>query len=182
MKKLLCMFLAAGLLTAHALADDYVNVEPGENDLTKAQVKEFVVAFFAEKCGVEESVLREAQWTIQFGHSTLETAEDAVVREVQEELGVEAKIIRPLWLNQAFFTEVVSGEKYHELCLYYLMDVSQTPLLSWGERFERTEGKHHHSFEWLPFEQLQQEYLYPTFIKTAIFHLPEHLEVIRNFD
>lgn len=111
-----------------------------------------------------------------------ETAEDAVVREVQEELGVEAKIIRPLWLNQAFFTEVVSGEKYHELCLYYLMDVSQTPLLSWGERFERTEGKHHHRFEWLPFEQLQQEYLYPIFIKTEIFHLPEHLEVIRNFD
>lgn len=78
MKKLLCTILAAGLLTAHALADDYVNVEPGKNDLTQAQAKDFAVAFFAEKCGVEESVLREAQWTIQFGHSTLETAEDAV--------------------------------------------------------------------------------------------------------
>ncbi len=31
-----------------------------------------------------------------------ETAEDAVVREVQEELGVTPKIVRPLWLNQAY--------------------------------------------------------------------------------
>ena len=29
-----------------------------------------------------------------------ETAEDAVIREVQEELGITANIERPLWLNQ----------------------------------------------------------------------------------
>ena len=34
-----------------------------------------------------------------------ETAEAAVVREVQEELEITPEIIRPLWLNQAFFTE-----------------------------------------------------------------------------
>ena len=42
-----------------------------------------------------------------------ETAEYAVIREVQEELGVTPKIVRPLWLNQAFFTEDVDN-------LYYL--------------------------------------------------------------
>ena len=31
-----------------------------------------------------------------------ETAEDAVIREVQEELGIVPKITRALWLNQAF--------------------------------------------------------------------------------
>ncbi|NMA06457.1 MAG: NUDIX domain-containing protein, partial [Ruminococcaceae bacterium] len=36
--------------------------------------------------------------------SMSETAEHAVVREVQEELGITPKIVRPLWLNQAFFT------------------------------------------------------------------------------
>ena len=44
-----------------------------------------------------------------------ETLENAVVREVKEELSIDAKIIRPLWLNQGFFTEDVSGENYHEL-------------------------------------------------------------------
>lgn len=78
MKKLFCLILALAALSAHAFADGYVNVKPGKNDLTKAQVKEFAVAFFAEKCGVEESVLRKADWLIQFGHSTVETAEDAI--------------------------------------------------------------------------------------------------------
>ena len=35
-----------------------------------------------------------------------ETAEEAIIRELQEELRINAKIIRPLWLNQSFFTEV----------------------------------------------------------------------------
>ena len=46
-----------------------------------------------------------------------ETAENAVIREVQEELGVTTKIARPLWLNQAFFTEDVDHLNYHELCI-----------------------------------------------------------------
>ena len=43
-----------------------------------------------------------------------ETAENAVIREVQEELGVTPKIARPLWLNQAFFTEDVDNLHYHD--------------------------------------------------------------------
>lgn len=38
-----------------------------------------------------------------------ETAEQAVIREVYEELHVTAEIVRPLWLNQAFFKEEVDG-------------------------------------------------------------------------
>ena len=52
-----------------------------------------------------------------------ETAEHAVVREVQEELCVTTKVIRPLWLNQAFFTEDVDKLNYHELCLYFLKQI-----------------------------------------------------------
>lgn len=40
-----------------------------------------------------------------------ETAEEAIVRELREELGVEAAIVRPLWLCQSFFTEDVKQEK-----------------------------------------------------------------------
>ena len=55
-----------------------------------------------------------------------ETAEHAVVREVEEELNITPKIIRPLWLNQSFFTEDVDKLNYHEICIYYLMDISET--------------------------------------------------------
>lgn len=58
-----------------------------------------------------------------------ETAEHAVIREVQEESGFTTRIVRPLWMNQAFFTEDVDNLKYHELCIYFLMDITGTDLL-----------------------------------------------------
>ena len=102
-----------------------------------------------------------------------ETAEHAVVREVQEELGVTPRIVRPLWLNQAFFTEDVDNLRYHELCIYFLMDITDTDLLTRGEKFTSSEGTRMHTFEWLAFEQLKEEYFYPLFLKKEIFHLPD---------
>ena len=101
-----------------------------------------------------------------------ETAEGAVVREMKEELGVTAKVVRPLWLNQAFFNEDVSKINYHELCIYFLMDVSDTDLLSRGEKFTVNEGEKTLTFEWLAFERLKDEYFYPLFLKEEIFNLP----------
>ena len=103
-----------------------------------------------------------------------ETAEDAVIREVREELGVDPEIIRPLWLEQSFFTEDVDGLRYHELCVYFLIDVTKTAVMDRGNRFTLREGRHIHDFEWLAFERLKDEYFYPLFLKTEIFRLPEH--------
>lgn len=104
-----------------------------------------------------------------------ERVEDAVLREVREELGIEVRIVRPLWLSQSFFNEDVVRVDYHELCLYFLVDASATDLLTRGDRFRGPELRHVHDFEWLPFERLKDEYFYPLFLKTEIFHLPEQL-------
>ena len=101
-----------------------------------------------------------------------ETAEEAVVREVQEELGIIPKIIRPLWLNQAFFTEDVDHLHYHELCIYFLMDIENTDLMLRGEIFNVAEGHRIHTFEWVEFDRLKDEYFYPVFLKKDIFNLP----------
>ena len=106
-----------------------------------------------------------------------ETAEHAVVREVEEELNITPEIIRPLWLNQSFFTEDVDQLNYHEICIYYLMDIFGTGLLDKGERFTLHEGRHTHDFEWLAFERLRDEYFYPIFLKTDIFNLPEQFTI-----
>lgn len=104
-----------------------------------------------------------------------EKAEQALLREVKEELGAAARIVRPLWLNQAFFTEDVDQIAYHELCLYFLVDLSGSDILQRGERFTLLEGAYRHEFAWLPFENLEKEYFYPLFLKKEIFHLPGHL-------
>ena len=101
-----------------------------------------------------------------------ETAQEALQRELQEELGISARIQRPLWLNQAFFTEDVDGEFTHELCLYFLMDAAGTGLLERGESFTRHEGQRRHEFIWLPLEELQGTYFYPLFLKEGLSHLP----------
>lgn len=106
-----------------------------------------------------------------------ETAEHAVVREVQEELGITPKIVRPLWLNQAFFTEDVDHLDYHELCVYFLMDISHTDLLLRGERFEWKEGNRTHVFEWLTFKRIKDEYFYPLFLKKEIYNLPKEFTI-----
>ena len=98
-------------------------------------------------------------------------------RLVEEELGITPKIIRPLWLNQAFFTEDVDNLHYHELCIYFLLDISETDLLSQGESFTANEGERVHSFEWMAFEHLQEAYFYPLFLKTEIFNLPKEFTI-----
>lgn len=106
-----------------------------------------------------------------------ETAEDAVIREVQEELGIVPKITRALWLNQAFFKEDVDNLNYHELCIYFLMDISDTALLLRGEKFTTNEGDRTHTFEWLEFNRLKNEYFYPSFLKNDIFNLPNKFTI-----
>lgn len=111
-----------------------------------------------------------------------ETAEDAVIRETKEELNIVARIIRPLWLNQGFFKEDVDGLQYHEICIYFLMDISDTDLLSRGDAFFRQEGVHRHTFQWLKYEQLQHEYFYPVFLKKQIFDLPQTFMIQTEYE
>lgn len=111
-----------------------------------------------------------------------ETAECAIMREISEELRTTAKIIRPLWLNQGFFQEDVSGENYHELCIYYLMDTESSGLLERGERFEVDENGERLVFEWLEFDLLRDMYFYPVFLCESIFALPDELTIIANYD
>ena len=103
-----------------------------------------------------------------------ERVEDAILRELKEELDISAEIIRPLWVNQAFFVEEVSKDKFHEICFYFLIDTSKCALLKRGEKFTRKDGKHTLTFEWLNIEELKDKYLYPEFIKKEIFNLPEY--------
>ena len=106
-----------------------------------------------------------------------ETAEEALLREIDEELKIDANIVRPLWLNQAFFNEDVTKINYHEICVYFLVDVKQTKLLTFGDKFILQENEHTHVFEWLDFARLKNEYFYPLFLKEEIYNLPNEFAI-----
>ena len=118
-------------------------------------------------------------WYIPGGRVHLqETAETAIRREMLEELAIEPRIVRPLWMVQNFYNEDVNREDYHELGLYFLVDVQGTDLLSRGEEFYAEEEGKANIFRWTPFEELKDLYLYPLFIKEEIFRLPDSLQLI----
>lgn len=96
---------------------------------------------------------------VKFG----EAAEEALVRENKEELHIDAKIIRPLWINQDFFNEDTDNIPFHELCIYFLLDITNTDILEMGNKFLLKEGNQLHEFEWLNIHTLQDKYFYPLF-------------------
>lgn len=107
-----------------------------------------------------------------------ETAETALLRELEEEVGICGKILRPLWLAQDFFHEVVNNEDYHEIGLYYLVDVQDSGLLERGQTFVTREENQVNTFQWIPLDQLSRLFLRPSFLAQEIFHLPEELKII----
>lgn len=103
-----------------------------------------------------------------------ETAEAAIARELREELHASLPILRPLWLCQDFFTEEDSGERFHEICLYYLVDGGALP----RESFAYAEGERINRFSWTPLEAVKTMRLYPDFLRERIFRLPGQMEMI----
>ena len=107
-----------------------------------------------------------------------ESANDAIIREMNEELDITISPIRPLWLNESFYIEEQNNKRYHEICIYYLVDYSNSNLLARGNKFTKQEGDKILFFEWIDFSKLKDMYIYPNFIKTEIFNLPSELKFI----
>ena len=95
--------------------------------------------------------------------------------EVREELDMALPPHRLAFMAESFFT--LMGIRYHEMCLYYLME-APSELLSRGERFTRVEGEEVHHFRWVKFEELRGLSFYPIFLKERIFSLPDTPEFI----
>lgn len=107
-----------------------------------------------------------------------ETAEQALKRELKEELGEELHIVRPLWMVQSFFCESVRNEKFHEICLYYLVNVLENSKLLENESFERKEKHQEYQYYWCNHEKLSNYKVYPEFITNKLEGLPRTLELI----
>ncbi len=125
-------------------------------------------------------------WYLPGGRVKLhEPLEDALCREVREELALSARVIRPLWLVENFYRMDTQGEKdvpFHELCVYFLVELS-TDALPEGETFSQKDSDGvWHQYRWLSREDLQRELLYPSFLRYEWPHLPESLELRTLWD
>ena len=134
-------------------------------------------------------VMREEEinhWYLPGGRVKLhEPLEDALRREVAEELALPARIVRPLWLVENFYTMDTKEGKdipFHELGLYFLVELS-TDALPEGETFSQKDSDGvWHQYRWFSREDLQGVLLYPSFLKEEWPRLPESLELRTLWD
>ena len=105
-----------------------------------------------------------------------ETSEDAILREIKEELKIDITDYRPLWLNECFFDEC--GKNFHEIGMYYYVDISNTSFNHFKTEFELEEGKRINTYAWLDINNLDNISLYPEFIKTEINNITDTFKLI----
>lgn len=111
-----------------------------------------------------------------------ESSTAAIKRELKEELFIDINNFRPLWLNECFFIEESVNEKFHELCIYYLVDISDTGFNHFEDKFILKENGRNNYFEWISFDRLGEQTVYPLFIKDEIYNLPKHLEIRIDYE
>lgn len=122
-------------------------------------------------------------WYLPGGRVKLhESAEAALKREFAEELYLPAEIKRPLWLVESFFMLEGKNEKFHELCLCYLVDLPYENLPA-ADTWEQADSDGaSHIFRWLTPEEVRGARLYPVCLKECFPALPEHLELVTVFE
>ena len=89
-----------------------------------------------------------------------EKTEDAVVREVKEELGVEAQAGQLAFVVENCFEQ--DGVSYHNIEFHYLVDLLEDAPLTMQEDEKRQ------PCEWIDIDKLEGINLVPAFLKTAL--------------
>ncbi|HEY3062276.1 MAG TPA: NUDIX domain-containing protein [Chloroflexota bacterium] len=107
-------------------------------------------------------------WVLPGGRvEMLESAEIALARELREELAVEARIKRLLWLNENFFP--LDGLAYHEIGLYFLVDLPDS--VPFDSDFYARDAGVQLVFRWFALDDLPN--VEPSFLGGGLRDLPD---------
>lgn len=91
-----------------------------------------------------------------------EPVQDAVKREIREEVGLDLEIDRLLVVHENFFQGDNINARWHELAFYFLMKYN-------GETIPECKSKGMHgekeSLHWIPIDEYSNYLAYPTFFK-----------------
>ena len=103
---------------------------------------------------------RGKYYTIGGAIQVNERTEDAVVREVREELGVKAEALQLAFVVENRFEQ--AGIHYHNIEFHYLVDLLEDAPLTMQE------DKKMQPCEWIDLDKLKGINLVPAFLKTAL--------------
>ncbi|HEY1349821.1 MAG TPA: NUDIX hydrolase [Ktedonobacteraceae bacterium] len=111
-------------------------------------------------------------WFLPGGHIELgETAAEALLREMQEELDCTVEVSRLVWIMENFFTGS-NCERLHEVAWYFLMNTPALCEYPLDQPFRGMEANRKLTFQWYPRDQLAELPLYPVALRTGLRALP----------
>ncbi len=103
-----------------------------------------------------------------------ETTEEAVKREVMEEIGIDVAVKELAFVVENQF--VIDEKAFHQIEFHYILEPLEEPkshMEEWGGR---------RSCEWIPISQLETIELQPSFLKTALTNWQGGVQHIINKD
>ena len=115
-------------------------------------------------------------WSLPGGRVEMrETAAEAIVREMREEIGTHVHVRRLLWVVESFFE--YNNQAFHELGLYFHITLPpDSPFLATERAFLGDESGIPLIYRWFPLDALEPLELYPAFLKTGLQRLPQSPE------
>ncbi|MBR5546710.1 MAG: NUDIX hydrolase [Clostridia bacterium] len=107
------------------------------------------------------------EYALVGGHVQLgETGEEAVVREFQEELGVDIECKRMLWTEECFWEW--RGKLTHTLSFYYLAEFCKDSDFPDDGCYHPQKENPRIEIGWIPINELNGLTVYPEFLKDQI--------------
>ena len=121
-------------------------------------------------------------WALPGGRAeVMEPSEKTIQREFQEELALDVKVVRLLWVVENFFE--YDHVPYHELSFFYLVDIdNESSILDKQKEHPGIEKNVNLVFRWFPLKELEVLPLYPTFLRSALRQLPSAVQHIVHYD
>lgn len=120
-------------------------------------------------------------WYLPGGRAYMfESSDQALIREVQEELGETPKVERLLWFTEKMYHFAYANTDHHEIAFYYLIHLDpNSPVYKnetgvGTEEFSNEETTLH--YRWFPLDQLEGLNLVPPFMKKALQAIPSQTE------
>lgn len=120
----------------------------------------------------------DAFWSLPGGRvEFFENSDQTVIRELEEELGWKAELLRPIWYLENFFTH---GERnYHEISTYFLLNLLEQISIKEDAEFLGIEENVDLIFKWIDVGKLEEIEFEPKELKAKLKELPREMEFVK---
>lgn len=115
-----------------------------------------------------------SEYALPGGHVKIgETSEAGLVREIAEEIGLKVEYKRLLWSEECFWKW--NGKRAHHIVFYYLIELCEDSEIPKDE-FVPQKDNCNVLIGWMPIDEIQNNIIYPEFLKKEVFRLDEPLK------